>query len=195
MTQPKAVITVSAEIGGTASKVPAAEGGAVKKGEVLVKLDTNTLPARIEAAKAEIEAATSAYDSAMAQSAGTYAEQRAAAVANLEVARQRLEIAEKLATQNFSAPVEQAQLKANYENARMALAQIDLAKNLRAEVEISQSRARLATAKSNLAVLRDQLKKSTIKAPSDGWLETMHLEQGEQISAGAPCCFPPSPMK
>ena len=184
VTQPKAVITVSAEIGGTASKVPAAEGGAVKKGEVLVKLDTNTLPARIEAAKAEIEAATSAY--AMAQSAGTYAEQRAAAVANLEVARQRLEIAEKLATQNFSAPVEQAQLKANYENARMALAQIDLAKNLRAEVEISQSRARLATAKSNLAVLRDQLKKSTIKAPSDGWLETMHLEAGEQIAGGAP---------
>ncbi len=186
VTQPKAVITISAEIGGTARAVPASEGGAVKKGEVLVQLDTSTLPAQIEAAKAEIEAATSAYDSAVAQSAGTYAEQRAAAVANLDVARQRLEIAEKLATQNFSAPVEQAQLKANYENARMALAQIDLAKNLRAEVEISQSRARLATAKSNLAVLRDQLTKSTIKAPSDGWLETMHLEIGERIAAGAP---------
>jgi len=186
VTQPRAVITVSAEIGGTASAVPAVEGGAVKKGQVLVKLDTNTLPARIEAAKAEIEAATAAYDSAVAQSVGTYAEQRAAAVANLEVAQQRLEIAEKLATQNFSAPVEQAQLKADYENARMALAQIDLAKNLRAEVEISQSKARLATAKSNLAVLRDQLAKSTIKAPSDGWLETMHLEAGEQIAAGAP---------
>ncbi|MGC6453932.1 MAG: efflux RND transporter periplasmic adaptor subunit [Candidatus Puniceispirillaceae bacterium] len=185
VTQPKAVITVSAEIGGTAIKVPAAEGRAVEKGEVLIRLDTTTLPARIEAAKAEIEAATSAYDSAVAQSEGTYAEQRAAAVANLEVARQRLEIARKLATQNFSAPVEQAQLKANYENARMALAQIDLAKNLRAEVEISQSRARLATAKSNLAVLRDQLRKSTIKAPADGWLETMHLEAGEQIAAGA----------
>jgi len=186
VTQPKAVITVSAESVGTAGAVPAREGGAVEKGEVLVRLDTNTLPARIEAAKAEIEAATTAYDSAVAQSAGTYAEQRAAAVANLEVARQRLEIAEKLATQNFSAPVEQAQLKANYENARMTLAQIDLAKNLRAEVEISQSRARLATAKSNLAVLRDQLKKSTITAPADGWLETMHLEAGEQIAAGAP---------
>jgi len=186
VTQPKAVITVSSEIGGTATAVPAKEGGAVKKGDVLVRLDTNTLPARIEAATAEIAAATSSYDSAVAQSAGTYAEQRDAAVANLEVAQQRLEISEKLATQNFSAPVEQAQLKADYENARMALAQIDLAKNLRAEVEISQSRARLATAKSNLAVLRDQLARSTIKAPSDGWLETMHLEAGEQIAAGAP---------
>ena len=186
VTQPKAIITLSAEIGGTARKVPAVEGRQVEAGDVLVVIDTNTLPARIEAAKAEIAAATTALDSATAQSRGTYNEQRAAAEANLEVARQRLEIAQKLATQNFSAPVELAQLKANYENARMTLAQIDLARNLRSEVDIAQNRARLATARSNLAVLRDQLAKSTIKAPAAGWLETMHLEQGEQIAAGAP---------
>ena len=186
VTQPKAIITLSAEIGGTARKVPAVEGRQVEAGDVLVVIDTSALPARIDAAKAEIAAATTALDSATAQSRGTYNEQRAAAEANLEVARQRLEIAQKLATQNFSAPVELAQLKANYENARMTLAQIDLARNLRSEVDIAQNRARLATAKSNLAVLRDQLAKSTIKAPAAGWLETMHLEQGEQIAAGAP---------
>ena len=186
VTQPKAIITLSAEIGGTARKVPAVEGRQVEAGDVLVVIDTSTLPARIDAAKAEIAAATTALESATAQSRGTYNEQRAAAEANLEVARQRLEIAQKLATQNFSAPVELAQLKANYENARMTLAQIDLARNLRSEVDIAQNRARLATARSNLAVLRDQLAKSTIKAPAAGWLETMHLEQGEQIAAGAP---------
>ena len=186
VTQPKAIITLSAEIGGTARKVPTVEGRQVEAGDILVVIDTSTLPARIEAAKAEIAAATTALDSATAQSRGTYNEQRAAAEANLEVARQRLEIAQKLATQNFSAPVELAQLKANYKNARMTLAQIDLAKNLRSEVDIAQNRARLATAKSNLAVLRDQLAKSTIKSPVAGWLETIHLEQGEQIAAGAP---------
>ena len=186
VTRPKAIITLSAEIGGTAVKVPAVEGRQIEAGNVLVVIDTSTLPARIEAAKAEIAAATTALDSATAQSRGTYIEQRAAAEANLEVAKQRLEIAQKLAKQNFSAPVELAQLKANYENARMTLAQIDLAKNLRSDVDIAQNRARLATAKSNLAVLRDQLAKSTIKAPVAGWLETMHLEQGEQIAAGSP---------
>ena len=186
VTQPKAIITLSAEISGTARKVPAVEGRQVEAGDILVVIDTSTLPARIEAARAEITAATTALHSATAQSRGTYNEQRAAAEANLEVARQRLEIARKLATQNFSAPVELAQLKANYENARMTLAQIDLARNLRSEVDIAQNRARLATAKSNLAVLRDQLAKSSIKAPAAGWLETMHLEQGEQIAAGAP---------
>ena len=186
VTQPKAIITLSAEIGGTARKVPAVEGRQVEAGDILVVIDTSTLPARIEAARAEIAAATTALDSATAQSRGTYNEQRAAAEANLEVARQRLEIAQKLATQNFSAPVELAQLKANYENARMTLAQIDLARNLSSEVDIAQNRARLGSAKSNLAVLRDQLAKSTIKAPAAGWLETMYLEQGEQIAAGAP---------
>ena len=186
VTQPKAIITLSAEIGGTARKVLAVEGRQVEAGDILVVIDTSTLPARIEAARAEIVAATTALDSAMAQSRGTYNEQRAAAEANLEVARQRLDIAQKLATQNFSAPVELAQLKANYKNARMTLAQIELAKNLRSEVDVAQNRARLATAKSNLAVLRDQLAKSTIKAPAAGWLETIHLEQGEQIAAGAP---------
>ena len=51
VTRPKAIITLSAEIGGTARKVPAVEGRQVEAGDVLVVIDTNTLPARIEAAK------------------------------------------------------------------------------------------------------------------------------------------------
>tara|TARA_X000000950_G_scaffold271011_1_gene351533 strand:+ start:2790 stop:4103 length:1314 start_codon:yes stop_codon:yes gene_type:complete len=186
VTQPKAIVTVSAEIAGTARKVPVSEGNAIAGGDVLVALNTTTLPVRIEAAKAEIAAAQTAYDTAMEQARGTYEEERAAAQAMLEVAKQRLEISQKLASQNFSAPVEQAQLKADYENARMALARIDLAKNHKSEVDISQSQARLATAKSSLAVLRDQLKKSTITAPTGGWLETVSVDVGEQVGAGTP---------
>jgi len=186
VTRPKAIVTVSAEIAGTARKVPVAEGSAIAGGDVLVALNTTTLPVRIEAAKAEIVAAQTAYDTAVEQARGTYEEERAAAQAMLEVARKRLEISQKLASQNFSAPVEQAQLKADYENARMALARIDLAKNHKSEIDISQSRARLATAKSNLAVLRDQVKKSTITAPTGGWLETVAVDVGEQVGAGTP---------
>ena len=186
VTQPKAIVTVSAEIAGTARKVPVSEGSTIAAGDVLVALNTTTLPVRIEAAKAEIVAAQTAYDTAVEQARGTYEEERASAQAMLEVAKQRLEISQKLASQNFSAPVEQAQLKADYENARMALARIDLAKNFKSEVEISQSQARLATAKSNLAVLRDQLKKSTVTAPTGGWLETVSVDVGEQVGAGTP---------
>ena len=182
--QPKSVVTISSESNGRVRKVPAREGSPVSAGDTLVILATDTLPARIRAAKAEIAAAETSLQISEQQARGTYEEERAAAIANLDVARQRLEISQKLATQNFSAPVELAQLKANFENARMTLAQIELAQNSRSEVEISQNRSRLESARSNLAVLQDQLAKSTIKVPASGWLETVHVDVGEQMTPG-----------
>ena len=185
ITEPAAVFTISAEIGGTITEVAAREGSAVEKGDVLVVMDTQTLPSRIAAAKAEMAAAKAALTTARNLSGGTYEEERAAALANLEVATQRLEIGEKLVAKSFSAPVDLAQLKANFETARMTLARIDLEKNYRAELDISQNEARFEGAKSSLVVLQDQLAKSRITAPIAGWLETVHVDVGEQMPSGA----------
>ena len=185
ITEPAAVFTISAEIGGTITEVAAREGSAVEKGDVLVVMDTQTLPSRIAAAKAEMAAAKAALTTARNLSVGTYEEERAAALANLEVATQRLEIGEKLVAKSFSAPVDLAQLKANFETARMTLARIDLEKNYRAELDISQNEARFEGAKSSLVVLQDQLAKSRITAPNAGWLETVHVDVGEQMPSGA----------
>jgi multidrug efflux system membrane fusion protein len=130
-------------------------------------------------------AAKAALTTARNLSGGTYEEERAAALANLEVATQRLEIGEKLVAKSFSAPVDLAQLKANFETARMTLARIDLEKNYRAELDISQNEARFEGAKSSLVVLQDQLAKSRITAPIAGWLETVHVDVGEQMPSGA----------
>ena len=185
ITAPNAVFTISAQTGGTIKEVPVTEGTAVAKGDLLVVMDTDTLPSRIAAAKAEIAAAKAAVATAQNLARGTYAEERAAAKANLDVATQRLEIGEKLVSKNFSAPVDLTQLRANFENARMALARIDLEKNYRAQLDISQNEARLEAAKSNLVVLQDQVRKSRISAPISGWLETLHVDTGEQMPAGA----------
>ena len=185
ISEPKTIFTISAEIGGTITKVPVREGSAVEKGDVLVVMDTGTLPSRIAAAKAEIAAAEAALTTAKTLAGGTYEEERAAAMANLEVATQRLEIGKKLVAKNFSAPVDLAQLKANFETARMTLARIDLEKNYRAQLDISQNEARFAGAKSSLVVLENQLAKSLIKAPISGWLETVNVDEGEQMTAGA----------
>ena len=185
ISEPKTIFTISAEIGGTITKVAVREGSAVEKGDVLVVIDTDTLPSRIAAAKAEIAAAEAALTTAKTLAGGTYEEERAAAMANLEVATQRLEIGKKLVAKNFSAPVDLAQLKANFETARMTLARIDLEKNYRAQLDISQNEARFAGAKSSLVVLENQLAKSLIKAPISGWLETVNVDEGEQMTAGA----------
>ncbi len=237
--EPEFEVTVSSKIDGTIVDVPAREGANVKVGDVLVVLDKDTLPAQIDAARAEIEAAETALNAAKEQSRGTLEEELAAAQAevvaaktayraslqqsrstleeelaaakaNLIVAKKRMEISEQLAQQNFSAPlervqlqadyenaratlakirlqkdyqldVEQAQLKANYENRRMVLAKIEMAQNFRADIEVSQNTARLEAARSNLSVLRSQLDDSTIVAPTDGRLETIHVDIGERL--------------
>ncbi len=169
-----------------------------------------TLEEELAAARAEVEAAETAYRASLEQSRSTLEEELAAAEANLAVAKKRMEISEKLAQQNFSAPleqvqlkadyenarvtiakirlkqdhqldVEQAQLKANFENRRMALAKIEMAQNFRADIEVSQNTARLEAARTNLSILTSKLDDSTIVAPIDGRLETIHVDAGERL--------------
>ncbi len=169
-----------------------------------------TLEEELAAARAEVEAAETAYRASLEQSRSTLEEELAAAEANLAVAKKRMEISEKLAQQNFSAPleqvqlkadyenarvtiakirlkqdhqldVEQAQLKANFENRRMALAKIEMAQNFRADIEVSQNTARLEAARTKLSILTSKLDDSTIVAPIDGRLETIHVDTGERL--------------
>ena len=74
VTQPDFVVTVSAQLTGTVIDVPAKEGAAVRKGDVLVVFDKGTLPTQIDAARAELVAAETSYDAALNQSGGTFEE-------------------------------------------------------------------------------------------------------------------------
>lgn len=179
--EPEYEVTVSSKIDGNIVAVPGREGASVKAGDVLVVLDKDTLPAQITAARAEIQAAEMALNAAREQSRGTLEEELAAAEANLAVAKKRMEISKKLAQQNFSAPLEQVQLKADFENARVTLAKIRLKQNFQADIEVSQNTARLEAARSNLSVLTSQSDDSTIVAPIAGRLETIHVDAGERL--------------
>ena len=116
-------MTVSAKADGQIISLNAVEGNDVAAGDVLVRLDTGTLAEQINAAKA-----------------------------NLEVAKRRREVTERLAKENFSAPLEQAERAAAY-----------------------------ATAKVNLRKLEEQLSDRVIVAPVSGLLETVHVEKGERV--------------
>jgi len=116
-------MTVSAKADGQIISIDAVEGKNVAAGDVLIRLDKGTLAEQINAAKA-----------------------------NLEVAKRRREVTERLAKENFSAPLEQAERAAAY-----------------------------ATAKVNLRKLEEQLSDTVIVAPVSGLLETLHVEKGERV--------------
>jgi multidrug efflux system membrane fusion protein len=123
VSEAKFEMTVSAKAGGQIISLDAVEGSDVAAGDVLVRLDTGTLVEQINAAKA-----------------------------NLEVAKRRREVTERLAKENFSAPLEQAERAAAY-----------------------------ATAEVNLRKLEEQLSDTVIVAPVSGLLETLHIEKGERV--------------
>ena len=103
-------------------------------------------------------------------------EELAAAEANLAVAKKRMEISKKLAQQNFSAPLEQVQLKADFENARVTLAKIRLKQNFQANIEVSQNTARLEAARSSLSVLTSQLMtRPLLRQSMAGWRQSMSM--------------------
>ena len=123
VSEAKFEMTVSSTAAGQIVASNAFEGNKVKTGDVLVRLDQGTLLEQIEAAKA-----------------------------NLEVAKRRREVTERLAKENFSAPLEQAERTAAY-----------------------------AVAKSNLRQLEEQLADTVVVAPVSGHLETLHVEKGERV--------------
>ena len=123
VSEAKFEMTVSAKADGQIISLDAVEGNDVAAGDVLVRLDKGTLAEQINAAKA-----------------------------NLEVAKRRREVTERLAKENFSAPLEQAERAAAY-----------------------------ATAEVNLRKLEEQLSDTVIVAPVSGLLETLHVEKGERV--------------
>ncbi len=123
VSEAKFEMTVSAKSDGQIIAIDGREGSDIMVGDVIVRLDE-----------------------------GTLVEQIAAAKANLEVAQKRSEVTERLAAQNFSAPLEQA-----------------------------ERAAALATARVNLRQLEEQLEDKIIIAPVSGHLETVHVETGERV--------------
>ena len=122
------IVTVTGKASGEIIEVNAYEGSEVKKGDVLVRLDEGTLPEQIRAARA-----------------------------NLDVAKKRQEVAARLAQENFSAPLEQAERAADYQNALV-----------------------------QLKLLQKQLADMVISSPVSGHLETIHVEAGERMRNDMP---------
>jgi multidrug efflux system membrane fusion protein len=122
------VVIVSSKASADIVKIGAKEGNDVNKGDVLVTLDAGTLPEQIRAARA-----------------------------NLDVAKKRQEVAVRLAKENFSAPLEQAERSADYQNALV-----------------------------KLMLLQEQLSDTIITSPVSGHLENLHFEVGERMRSDMP---------
>ena len=160
------------------SAIPAQEGSWVKQGDVLIELTKGTLEADIVAAKADRQAALSAYEDAKKRFSkdGTLAAQLNAAETELKAIKDNYDAAVKLAARGLQTELSLSSQKAQLTAAETRLFELQ---SLSQEKELSASYATLKGVDSRLAGLQEQLDFTTITAPQDGWLEEVFVEVGE----------------
>ncbi|MCK5445880.1 MAG: efflux RND transporter periplasmic adaptor subunit [Rhodospirillaceae bacterium] len=147
---------VSALIKGPVEKITARVGDRVMAGDVLARLQSNSLKWERELRAAEVEGAQARLKSATTQT---------------ELRRQVLKRFEDLKTSAAFSP-------ARFEDARLELA--------KAESATAEARSQLRRARASLALADIGVANASVKAPYSGVITKIHTEAGTYVSLGQP---------
>ena len=153
---PKRKVDVSADITGRIIKIPVKEGAIVKRGDLLISIDAS----QYEAAVARARASLSAAQASAVQSA-----------ANREQAKRALDRAETLRKSN-------GQLVSD-EQLEQARTQFEVA-----EAIATSSTHQVEQTQAGLREAEDALRKTVIRAPMDGQVTRVAVEEGEVAVPG-----------
>lgn len=187
-------VYVSAATPGIIDTIGVGEGEVVAKGQVLFTLNAVQQQALADAAKARVDAAQANLDNLMTGSRSEEVDVIRASLgkakADLALAQQNVERAEKLFAQGLTP-------KAQIDQARAALASAEAqVTQLEAQLKVAELPARdaqqiaaeanLAAAKADAARAAADLADRTIIAPVDGKVERLYFDAGEMAAAGTP---------
>ena len=155
--QPTRSINIGSELSGTVLKVNVDVNDRIKKGQVLVELDTAKLRDQILRSRAVLAAA----DAKVAQTVATVKEARASLV---------------VASRKWRAcPVARCRRKTELDSARATLD--------RAVADEASARANVADAQAALSTDEINLSKASISAPADGVVLTRNVDPGNAVAA------------
>ena len=165
------------------SAIKATEGSWVKEGDIILQLNQGTLASELDAARADRQAALSAYQDAKKRfgTDGTLAAQLTAAEAELDAIEKNFASTKQLVERGLQTELTLTNQRAQLRAAETRLFELQ---SLSEEKELSASYATLKRVDAQIARLEEQQGFTTITAPQDGWIETIHLEKGEIASEG-----------
>lgn len=189
-------IGVAAKLAGRIDNVLVQEGDMVKKGQLLVKMQTNTLEAELAQAKAKREQAVTAEASARANIEVKKSELEAARAvvmqkeSSCEGARKRFERASKLLKDSATSQqtyendetiylTAKAELAAAKASVKQAEAQLNAAK-----ADAVGAKANIQAADADIARVKADIDDSSLTAPLGGRIQYRIAEPGEVMSAG-----------
>jgi len=189
-------IDIAARQGGRLAEVLAGEGDFVQAGQVLARMQVDTLNAQRDEARAQHAQALTAVATAQAQVAARESDrqsalaQAAARESELDAARRKLTRSQALAAQgmwplqeldNDRARVQSAQASVTAARAQATAAQaaIDAARS-----QVAGARAAVAALEATQARIDADIADAALKAPRDGRVQFRIAQPGEVVGAG-----------
>jgi HlyD family secretion protein len=167
---------------GKITEIAVKEGQNVKKGDVLLRLESIQPSADVAAQMAGIQSADAGVKSAQANDASTQADIQAKS-ADLEHAKLEWERGQQLYKEGLIPKQDYDSRKAAYDGAVAALAAAT-ARAEQARAELSQAHSAITQNRAMLDRLRDVLRKTTYTAPIGGIVTYIAIRVGENVVPG-----------
>lgn len=167
---------------GKITDIDVKEGDVVKKGDVLLRVESIQPAADVKAQQANLDAMEAGVRSAAANNTSTQADV-AQAQANLDKAEQDWQRGQGLYKDGLIPKQNFDQLKATYDAAAAAL-DASKARAQQAQAQFSQSRYQQEQSAATLIRQRDVLNKTTYEAPISGVVSYVPVKVGENVVPG-----------
>ena len=166
--EPNVKVDVSAEISARIVELPFREGDAVRKGDVIIRLDAEDFEARLESSKARRDAERFRLQSEESGLSGP--------LSALENAKSKLERQETLFQSGDVSrqAIDDARNQVNQLEAQVSSAQL----------AISVIESSLAAAEADIDQAREALEKTVMQSPIDGVVTVLNAEVGELVVVG-----------
>ena len=179
-------VDVGSTVTGRVVQVDVAEGAQVKKGDVLVRLESDELRAARDQAQANEQQAAARL--AGLRSTGRSSAQAAVAQADsvLLAARADLQRTQELVAKGFlsEAKLDEARRGADVALAQQMNARAQSAANADRGTDVAQAQAQLALANAATAAARARLTQTVVLAPADARVLTRVVEPGQIVQPG-----------
>jgi multidrug resistance efflux pump len=184
---PEFQVTIYSKVQGWVEKINLREGDRVKKGQVLVTLDTREAEAAVAQAKANLEASVARLKQVRATAEEAVQSQIQQAKANLDLAEADLKRSQDLVEKDFISRQQLDEARTKY---NVAKANYDLAlNNIRQRTwdnDIALAEAQMRQAKASLDLAQAQLANLIIVSPMNGGVTKRFVDPGTMVKDTTP---------
>lgn len=179
-------VDIGSTVTGRVAQVLVSEGSQVRKGELLIRLESDELRAALAQAVAVEQQAAARIAGLRSSGRSTAKAGLAQADSTLKAARAELARTQQLVAQGFvsASRLDEAQRAVDVARAQQAAASAQIQANADAGTDVLQAQAQLASARAATQAAQARLVQAAVSAPADARVLSRQVEPGQIVQPG-----------